>query len=141
MTLFYFTGLYCEGHHTFLKIHEFYIVVITKFVTLIGFRNDFLTVLVFTVLSFIFLATTLDSVAYVLASITTRNLRGGVEPARMNRLCWAFALAFIAVGLLLAGGLEAVKASSVVTALPLIPVLGVLAISLIRWLRASDTGG
>ena len=59
----------------------------------------------------------------------------------MNRLCWAFALAFIAVGLLLAGGLEAVKASSVVTALPLIPVLGVLAISLIRWLRASDTGG
>ena len=100
-----------------------------------------IAILVFTVLSFIFLATTLDSVAYVLASITTRNLRGGVEPARMNRLCWAFALAFIAVGLLLAGGLEAVKASSVVTALPLIPVLGVLAISLIRWLRASDTGG
>ena len=49
MTLFYFTGLYCEGHHTFLKIHEFYIVVITKLVTLIGFSNDLLTIFVLTV--------------------------------------------------------------------------------------------
>ncbi len=98
-----------------------------------------IAILVFTVLSFIFLATTLDSVAYVLASITTRNLRGDVEPARMNRLCWAFALAFIAVGLLLTGGLDALKASSVVTALPLIPVLGILALSLVRWLRTNDS--
>ena len=98
-----------------------------------------IAILVFTVLSFIFLATTLDSVAYVLASITTRNLRGDVEPARMNRLCWAFALAFIAVGLLLAGGLETVQASSVVTALPLIPVLGLLALSLVRWLRTNES--
>ena len=98
-----------------------------------------IAIFVFTVLSFIFLATTLDSVAYVLASITTRNLRGDVEPARMNRLCWAFALAFIAVGLLLAGGLETVQASSVVTALPLIPVLGLLALSLVRWLRTNDS--
>ena len=98
-----------------------------------------IAILVFTVLSFIFLATTLDSVAYVLASITTRNLRGDVEPARINRLCWAFALAFIAVGLLLAGGLDTVQASSVVTALPLIPVLGILAMSLFRWLRADDS--
>ncbi|MFP6796033.1 MAG: BCCT family transporter [Pseudomonadales bacterium] len=97
-----------------------------------------IAIAVFTVLSFIFLATTLDSVAYVLASITMRNLHGDVEPMRMNRLCWAFALAFIAVGLLLAGGLDTVKASSVVTALPLIPVLGILALSLIRWLRATD---
>ena len=98
-----------------------------------------IAILVFTVLSFIFLATTLDSVAYVLASITTRNLRGDVEPARLNRLCWAFALAFIAVGLLLAGGLDTVQASSVVTALPLIPVLGILALSLVRWLRTNDS--
>ena len=98
-----------------------------------------IAIFVFTVLSFIFLATTLDSVAYVLASITTRNLRGDVEPARINRLCWAFALAFIAVGLLLAGGLDTVQASSVVTALPLIPVLGLLALSLVRWLRTNDS--
>ena len=40
---------------------------------------------------------------------------------------------------LLAGGLDTVQASSVVTALPLIPVLGILAMSLFRWLRADDS--
>ncbi len=90
---------------------------------------------VFTALSFIFLATTLDSVAYVLASITTRNLSGDQEPGRLNRLVWAFALAFIAVGLLAVGGLRTVQSSSVITALPLVPVLVILALSLLKWLR------
>jgi BCCT family betaine/carnitine transporter len=94
-----------------------------------------LAIFVFTVLSFIFLATTLDSVAYVLASITTRDLPGDVEPGRINRLVWAFALAFIAVGLLAVGGLETVQSSSVITALPLIPVLLVLVLSLLKWLH------
>lgn len=92
-------------------------------------------IVVFTALSFIFLATTLDSVAYVLASITTRNLPGDQEPGRFNRLVWAFALAFIAVGLLAVGGLTTVQSSSVITALPLVPVLLVLVLSLLSWLR------
>ncbi|HSG90853.1 MAG TPA: BCCT family transporter [Pseudomonadales bacterium] len=89
---------------------------------------------VFTVLSFIFLATTLDSVAYVLASISTRDLPGDREPARATRLVWAFALAFIAVGLLVVDALGTVQAVSVITALPLIPVLAGLACSLLVWL-------
>lgn len=93
-------------------------------------------VLLFTLLSFIFLATTLDSVAYVLASITTRNLPGDQEPGRLNRLLWAFAMAFLAVGLLAVGGLKTVQSSSVLTALPLVPVLFLLVLSLLRWLRA-----
>lgn len=90
----------------------------------------------FTVLSFIFLATTLDSVAYVLASITTRDLPGDQEPSRVNRLTWAFALAFIAVGLLMVGGLNTVQSSSIVTALPLIPVLFLLPWALLQSLQA-----
>lgn len=89
---------------------------------------------VFTVLSFIFLATTLDSVAYVLASISTRDLPGDQEPARPVRLIWAFALAFVAVGLLVVDGLKTVQAVSVITALPLIPVLFGLVKSLLVWL-------
>lgn len=91
--------------------------------------------LVFTILAFIFLATTLDSVAYVLASISTRNLPGDQEPGRINRLVWAFALAFIAVGLLAVGGLTTVQSSSVLTALPLIPVMFILVWSLMVWLK------
>ena len=91
--------------------------------------------LIFTVLSFVFLATTLDSVAYVLASISMRDLPGDAEPDRTLRLVWAFALAFVAVGLILVDGLRTVQATSVITALPLVPVLGALVVSVLVWLR------
>lgn len=96
--------------------------------------GDFM-VAVYTFLCFIFLATTLDSAAYVLASISTHSLRGDQEPARRNRLTWAFALAFIAVGLLVIGGLKTVQSLTIITALPLIPVLLLLSIALLRWLK------
>lgn len=94
-----------------------------------------LMIALYTLLSFIFLATTLDSAAYVLASISTRNLPGDQEPSKANRLVWAFSLAFIAVGLLVVGGLKAVQSTTIITALPLIPVLLLLALSLLRWLK------
>ncbi len=67
----------------------------------------------------VILATTLDSAAYVLASISTRNLPGDQEPSKSNRLVWAFSLAFIAVGLLMVGGLKAVQSTSIIIALPM----------------------
>ncbi|MDE0155788.1 MAG: BCCT family transporter [Gammaproteobacteria bacterium] len=94
-----------------------------------------LTLIVFTVLCIIFLATTLDSTAYVLASISTKNLGGDKQPARWNRFAWAFALAIIAVGLITAGGLRTVQTSTVIAALPLFPVLVILFLSLLKWLR------
>ncbi|WP_237067471.1 BCCT family transporter [Microbulbifer guangxiensis] len=86
----------------------------------------------FTLLSFVFLATTLDSSAYVLASISTRNLSGDDEPAKANRLAWAFALAAIAIGLLFANGLDTVKSLTIILALPLTIVLFLLFRALLR---------
>ena len=93
------------------------------------------TLFAFAVLCIIFLATTLDSTAYVLASISTKNLSGDRQPARWNRFAWAFALAVIAVGLIAAGGLRTVQTSTVIAALPLFPVLVILLLSLLKWLR------
>jgi BCCT family betaine/carnitine transporter len=93
------------------------------------------TLAVYTVLCIIFLATTLDSAAYVLASISTKNLTGDEQPARWNRFAWAFALAITAVGLIAAGGLNTVQTSTVIAALPLFPVLVILQLSLLKWLR------
>ena len=93
------------------------------------------TLAVYAVLCIIFLATTLDSAAYVLASISTKNLTGAGQPARWNRFAWAFALAITAVGLIVAGGLRTVQTSTVIAALPLFPVLVILQISLLKWLR------
>lgn len=90
---------------------------------------------VFTILCFIFLATTLDSAAYTLASITSKDLAGDEEPAKWNRIFWAMLLAIFSVGLLAVGGLKAVQLSSIVVALPLMPVLVLLCFSLMRWIK------
>lgn len=95
-----------------------------------------LIAVLFTILSFIFLATTVDSAAYVLASISTKNLKGSEEPPAYNRVTWAIVLALIAVGLLYVDGLTIVQSSTIVTALPLLPILFILAISLRKHLKA-----
>jgi len=89
----------------------------------------------FTLLSFVFLATTLDSSAYVLASISTRNLSGEQEPAKANRLAWAFALALIAIGLLFANGLDTVKSVTIILALPLTVILFLIFRALLKVLN------
>ena len=91
-----------------------------------------LMILAFFVLAVVFLATTLDSVAFVFACLSTKNISGEEEPARWLRLTWAFALAFIALGLLAADGIRMVRASTVITALPLIPVILIVTHSTLR---------
>ena len=83
----------------------------------------------FVLLCFIFLATTLDSSAYVLASVTSRKLSGYQEPQRKIRLIWAFLIAGVGVALIQLGGLKPVQTSTIVVALPMIPVLAILAIA------------
>jgi len=90
----------------------------------------------FTLLCFVFLATTLDSSAYTLASLSYRNLTGDQEPARWSRVMWAIVIAVVPISLLSVGGLKVVQLSSVLVALPMVPVMMVLAVSLLRWLGA-----
>ena len=94
-----------------------------------------LTLGAFTLLSLVFYATCLDSAAYILAAICTRNLRADEEPGRINRLIWAAALALIAAGVLTVGGLDTVKTGTILSALPLIPVLGLMCLAVVRRLR------
>jgi BCCT family betaine/carnitine transporter len=89
----------------------------------------------FTVLCFIFLATTLASAAYTVASIATKDLRGDEEPAPWHRLFWSLVLAVVAAALLAVGGLKIIQLSSVLVAVPLMPVLVIVNVSLLRWLK------
>ncbi|RVU32525.1 BCCT family transporter [Neptunomonas marina] len=88
---------------------------------------------VFTLLCFVFLATTVDSSAYMLAAICTKEITGYQEPERWNRIMWTILLAFVGVGLLSVGGLKAVQTSTILVALPMIPVLIIMAASMLRW--------
>jgi BCCT family betaine/carnitine transporter len=100
-----------------------------------------LVLTVFTLLVVIFLATTLDSSAYTMAAAATRHLPAEEEPARWHRVLWAVALAVVAVGLMYAGGLEALQTLSIITAFPLIFVLGLVTESFRRWLRDGHPNG
>ena len=89
----------------------------------------------FIVLSVVFYATTLDSAAYVLASVCSKNLRNDQEPPKVSRIVWAAALAVLTAGLIVTEGLDAVKTSTVVSAVPLLPIYVLMCVSLIRWLQ------
>ena len=53
----------------------------------------------------------------------------------------AFALALLAVGLIATDQIKIVQASTVVFSLPLLPVLVLMCISLVKWLRADFGAG
>jgi len=84
------------------------------------------------VLSVVFYATTFDSAAYILASICTNDLPSDQEPAALNRLAWALGLGVVAIGLMVAGGIETIKAISVVSSLPIIPIVFMMCYTLYK---------
>jgi len=90
----------------------------------------------FIVVGFVYSGTTVDSSAYVLASVTSRNLREGVEPNVANRFFWAMALGGSGLVLMNVGGLEPLKTASLVVGVPLLLVMCMSFFSLILWLRA-----
>lgn len=94
----------------------------------------------FFVLAVIFYATTLDSAAYVLASVSSQDLHNDQEPPRTNRLIWAFALAFFTAGLIKSDSLDIVQSMTIVFSLPVIPILVLMSISLVKWLRDDPYG-
>lgn len=93
---------------------------------------------VFLVLVVVFLATTLDSSAYTMAAVASRELPRGTDPARWHRVFWAVVLAGVSLTLMYAGGLEALQTLSIITAFPLIFVLGIVLVSFYRWLVADE---
>jgi len=109
-------------------------------VTIVAILNSipwakYLFIPVFTLLCFIFLATTLNSAAYTLSSQVTRVISGTEEPPRWNRTMWGIILGLFAVGLLATGALKAVQLSSIIVALPLMPVLILMVVSFMKWIR------
>lgn len=79
-------------------------------------------IVVYLLLLFLFLATTVDSTSVVLASICTKKLASDEEPTRWNRVLWSLILMLVALGLSVVGGLQVIQTASLVVAAPLIVV-------------------
>jgi BCCT family betaine/carnitine transporter len=90
---------------------------------------------VFFVLTFIFVATSLDSAAFALSASASEDLPPEGQPPRWHRLVWAFVLAGVALCLMYLGGLQVLQAASVAVGLPLVPVMVIMVWSFMRHLR------
>ena len=91
--------------------------------------------LLFIVLSTIFYATNVDSAAYVMSSISSKNLQSHQEPPRGNRLVWALLLTFITAGLVMVDQVKIIQSATIISALPLVPIVFLMCISLCQWLE------
>jgi BCCT family betaine/carnitine transporter len=89
----------------------------------------------FILVGFVYSGTTVDSSAYVLASVTSKNLHEGQEPNVYNRLFWAVTLGGTALVLMNAGGLVPLKTASLMVGLPLVFLMGISFCSLLKWLK------
>ena len=90
---------------------------------------------VYVVLLFLFLATTVNSAVFSLASVCTKKLGGDEEPARWHRILWAVILVLFAFALTVVGGLEVVQTASLLFAFPLVFVLIAIMLALRKALK------
>ncbi len=97
-----------------------------------------IVMIVICLLCFIYLATTIDSCAYVLAGTTTKSIGRKEEPARWNRILWSLIFCALSIGLMIIGGLKAIETVSIIVAVPLIGVIFLLICSTVRILREDD---
>lgn len=77
-------------------------------------------VILFCILIFVFLATTIDSAAYVLASGSVTGLSINEQPARRYRIFWAAVLAVLSIALMVVNQLKSVQTLSLIAGLPMI---------------------
>ncbi|MDG1438020.1 MAG: BCCT family transporter [Emcibacteraceae bacterium] len=94
-----------------------------------------LALIVFTLVTIIFVATTYDSASYALASAATKELQAGENPAKWHRIFWAVALGILPIILMYIGGLKVVQSAVLLAGLPIAVASVFMARTLIKWLR------
>lgn len=92
----------------------------------------------FVVVCIVFMATTVDSSAYILASATTRRLSGNEQPPRWNRILWAVIFVALSFALTRIGGLETMQTASVLTGFPMIFICMLVLYVLYQMLRTDE---
>ena len=96
-----------------------------------------LVLTVFIILCLIFYATTMDSAAFVLAGVCSKDLPSHQDPQLSLRISWILIVGLFTAGMLISGNLNTVKSLTVISSLPLIPILTIMCVSLIKELKLS----
>jgi BCCT family betaine/carnitine transporter len=91
----------------------------------------------FTLLAFISMVTGQTTIAFTLASVTTKKLEEDAEPARWNSFLWALILVTISISLLLFNALKPLQTTSIVAAFPLMIILIIVAVSFFKMIKVN----
>ena len=103
--------------------------------TLKAFPLGGVVTVIYILVAAIFLATTVNSGAYTLADVASKNLSEGEEPVRWYRVFWGVLLTSIAIVLMYGDALNALQTLTIITALPLVFVMGLMIASFVKWLK------
>jgi len=96
-------------------------------------------ILLFAAVATVFAATSFDSVSYILATVTSKSLSEDQEPARWNRMFWAFALAIIPTTLILIDGpLSTIQAVSIINVVPGSLIIIGMMVSFIKMVKSDN---
>jgi len=98
------------------------------------------TLLLFIIVCVIFYATTMDSAAYIAASVSSKEINPESDPPLISRFTWIGILFLMTLGAVISGSLDTVMSITVIGSLPLIPILILMCVALSRDLKR-DHGG
>ncbi|QZY54941.1 BCCT family transporter [Crassaminicella profunda] len=96
-----------------------------------------LLLILFSVITVFFLATTLDGAAFTMASTATPGLKNNEEPHPIHRLFWCVMLALVPLTMIMIGAnLNTIKTCAVATAVPLTFIMIVMLYGWLKWMSA-----
>lgn len=118
-------GLLNSGRDTF---------AIIEVLRTLPFSNIFM--IIFSVVSVLFLATTLDGAAYTMSSTATPNLKENEDPHPLHRLFWCIALALVPLTMIFIGAdLNTIKTAAIITGVPIIFIMMIMVYGWVKWMR------
>lgn len=92
--------------------------------------------IVFLVVQFFLMSTTMTSATYALSMMSSKNLSVDEEPDSTVKVVWAFAVGGMSlVALLMGGSIAAIKSMCVVAGFPMIFMYVIITLSLRKWLK------
>ncbi len=89
----------------------------------------------FSIITVFFLATTLDGAAFTMASTATPGLKNNEEPHPIHRLFWCAMLAVVPLTMIMIGAnLNTIKTCAVATAIPLVFIMIIMLYGWLKWM-------
>lgn len=90
---------------------------------------------IFCIISVLFLATTLDGAAFTMAATATPGLKENEEPHPMHRLFWCVMLALVPLTMIFIGAnLNTIKTCAIITGVPIILIMIVMVVGWMKWM-------